>query len=512
MALKNPLAYYTPGIPGRGAGTILKQPDLSGYAARQMKLTDAKLKQKDDEDKKALDEFEKLAQIKGTYSHIIHDEADKEMADFDAWALGVISKGGGKITPYDMQEARIKTKHAENTFAQSLRAESDYEKAQTIITSDYAKGTYDANGLANIRTKIEDEIKKPLKEQNIFSIIAAEPRFDLNKYEKEVINPNIASKATIGGYIGAIQQDPTGIKYARGEKVKVVPSNIARAEYKKEYYQNQLVKKQVEATFNAMMANSGGQGFDVVYNEITQDATGGVDAKYNQTKKITNIDDFIDYGLAQGKIEKTQSINMSGGVNVSVGGKNNPNGGTANLQPDAFNVKYTNIKGEENIMSLPFDVYPLAQWSTNSNTSKLVPVQNNLIPNDAQRFNVVDNEKTGGQDITVENPKGGAAYNVTLGRAGVIDVLGKKVNTITIIASTGDKINTSGEIEQRGITTEWGLDPIKNKKYIIDTFGQDAYDDAMSVFKTGNAPSNSGSGNKPRTQQNNNTAKKPKPY
>lgn len=194
---------------------------------------------------------------------------------------------------------------------------------------------------------------------------------------------------------------------------------------------------------------------------------------------------------------------------MSIGDKDKNNGGTANLQPDSFNVKYTNIKGEENTMSLPFDVYPLARWSTNSNTSKLVPVQNNLIPNDAQRFNVVDNEKTGGQDITVENPKGGAAYNVTLGRAGVIDVLGKKVNTITIIASTGDKINTSGEIEQRGITTEWGLDPIKNKKYIIDTFGQDAYDDAMSVFKTGSAPANTGGGSKTKTQSNTSTGKTP---
>ena len=318
LALKNPLAYYTPGIPGRGAGTILKQPDLSGYDARQMKFTDAKVKQKQDEDKKALDEFEKLAQIKGTYSHIIHDEADKGMEEFDKWALGVISKGNGKISPYDMQEAIIKKRNLENTFAQSLRAESDYEKAQTIITSDYAKGKYDASALEEMRVKIEDEIKKPLKEQNIFSIINAQPQFDLSEYEKKVIIPNIESRATKDGKINTIQQDPTGVKYAKGERVKVVPSNIARDEYRKAYYNNNLVKKQINDAFNTRFANSNGQGFDVVYNEITQDVNGNVKATYNQVKKITNINDYIDYALAQGKIEKIPTINMAGGANIGV--------------------------------------------------------------------------------------------------------------------------------------------------------------------------------------------------
>lgn len=327
MSLKNPLAYYTPGIPGRGAGTILKQPDLTGYAARQMKLTDLKLKQKQDEDAKARAEFDKLTQIKGTYSHIIHDEADKEMEEFNKWVLGVISKGNGRISPYDMQEAKIRAKHAENTFAQTIRAESDYEKAQTIITSDYAKGLYDASALEEMRVKIEDEIKKPLKEQNIFSIINAQPRFDLNEYEKKVIIPNIASKATIRGVVSDINEDPSGVKYVRGEKVKVVPSDIARAEYKKEYYQNPLVFKQVNETFNRMMG-ANPNGFEVPYNEIKQDVNGGVSVDYNQKKLINNVNDFIDYGLAHGKIEKTASLSMGGGsgsnVNVTVSGSGVP--------------------------------------------------------------------------------------------------------------------------------------------------------------------------------------------
>lgn len=486
MALKNPLAYYTPGIPGRGAGTILKQPDLTGYAARQMKLTDLKLKQKQDEDALKAKKLSDIITVDGDIWLNDQKYFDDRISEFQKEAISVWSKSNGNPDAVSLAKLKQKQSAIESEMKESKFHEQQRKEAIAKIEAFAATGKYDEQDVNDAFTKWGEWSKlTPSERAKQSPANTLSQPFDYNKFKRDVQNGGMLAKTQVGTMGGMININGRDVQVT--QKYDIYPTKAAAEDLWLAYANGRTKEKTgIEQRYETWKQYNPNQ--TATYTEyVVNPSMKNIDVIQHKDVPVTNLKEWIEkveapsiakYGQQQG------FVSSGGGVNVSVGDKSKSIDGSANLQRDYFNVNYKNAAGESNTMTLPFDVYPLAKWSTNAKTSKLVPVQNNLIPNDAQRFNVVDNEKTGGQDIVIENPKGGAAYNVTIGRSGVMDVLGKKVNAITIIASTGDKINTSGEIEQRGITTEWKLDPIKHKQYIIDTFGEDAYNDAISVFKT----------------------------
>jgi hypothetical protein len=156
LALKNPLAYYTPGIPGRGAGTILKQPDLSGYAARQMKLTDLKLKQKQDDDALKAKKLSDIITVDGDIWLNDQKYFDDRINEFQKEAISVWSKSNGN--PDAVSLAKLKQKQAaiESEMKESKFHEQQRKEAIPKIEAFAATNKYDDQDITDAFNKWEE--------------------------------------------------------------------------------------------------------------------------------------------------------------------------------------------------------------------------------------------------------------------------------------------------------------------------------------------------------------------
>lgn len=156
MALKNPLAYYTPGIPGRGAGTILKQPELTGYAARQMKLTDLKLKQKQEEDALKAKKLSDIITVDGDIWLNDQKYFDDRINEFQKEAISVWSKSNGNPDAVSLAKLKQKQSAIESEMKESKFHEQQRKEAIPKIEAFAATGKYDQQNINKAFDKWEE--------------------------------------------------------------------------------------------------------------------------------------------------------------------------------------------------------------------------------------------------------------------------------------------------------------------------------------------------------------------
>ena len=185
-------------------------------------------------------------------------------------------------------------------------------------------------------------------------------------------------------------------------------------------------------------------------------------------------------------IKQDESIhgdNKPAGTSISLGDKNNDGSGKNNnvTEPMYFDGKDDNGKTVTTSYPLENTNY-LQSWSTDSRTKKLIPVKNVEMPGRAITY--VYN-KSNGKIGKMVHPKAGEQFNVTIEKAGNLNALGGKKPLVFFAASTGDVINDAGEVEKRGQTITWGVDPYSadGEAWIKKYFGDDAYNDAVSTLK-----------------------------
>lgn len=322
MALKNPLAYYTPGIPGRGAGTILKQPDLTGYAARQMKLTDLKLKQKQDEDKKVKDDIADLMNLKGTIDTEIREEGKNKVDYFFNEAQKEISKVNGNWGEADMSRLMRLKWETENYLAQGTLIGKEHDETSKKWVAMEASGLYDDDILAEQKQYIIDESKKPLMERNYPAILSISKLYDFDKKTSEkikgigVFQDGRISKPALN--------DETGLYVSTGTKVSGVSTPEVMEQIKSSMITDPKYAKNFAANFDKM------KGKTVNYRYVNYNKTSGnVDVEQKQVT-ITTPEQYMEFEAGKRSYAKytpvvnAQSKSGGGNINVTVSGSGVP--------------------------------------------------------------------------------------------------------------------------------------------------------------------------------------------
>jgi hypothetical protein len=198
LSLKNPLAYYTPGIPGRGAGTILKQPDLTGYAARQMKLTDLKLKQKQDHDAAKIKTLNELQDLKGVWWEKNNVEISKMMEDFEKEAATIWAKSNGNPDVQSLSKLNSKKLAVENAMAQSKKQETRYYSQLDKIFAAGITGNYSFEDIDLARNNVVAWGNMNISDRENNPVEIYMPKeFDYNKFKGEIQTKGIAGKTKV---------------------------------------------------------------------------------------------------------------------------------------------------------------------------------------------------------------------------------------------------------------------------------------------------------------------------
>lgn len=198
MALENPLSYYTPGIPGRGAGTILKQPDLTAYAGRQMKLAEAKAAKKQADDAEKMKALSELVDLKGKWWEANDIEVSKLIGEFEKEAVAEWGKSGGNPGVETISKLKTKKLAIENMMEQSKRQETRYYAAIADIVSKAGNDDYDMADIDLAKSNMAAWYKMPIKDREANPIERYIPQaFDYNKHKSKVQADGLDSKTQV---------------------------------------------------------------------------------------------------------------------------------------------------------------------------------------------------------------------------------------------------------------------------------------------------------------------------
>jgi len=181
QGLVNPLAYYTPGIPGRGAGTIFKAPDLSGVVDKFAKMKAVKDAAQAKEDDDAQKNVEKLMELKGTIDEEITKEGNEKVKTFFGEVQKEISKNDGDLSKVDMPRLKRLKWETENFLTQGTLIGKEHDDVSKKWTAMKMTDNFDDDYLDEQFKQIEAESQKPLMERRYTSILNTPKVYDFTK-------------------------------------------------------------------------------------------------------------------------------------------------------------------------------------------------------------------------------------------------------------------------------------------------------------------------------------------
>ena len=526
MALKNPLAYYTPGIPGRGAGTILKQPDLSGYAARQMKLTDLKLKQKQDEDKKVRDDIAELMNLKGTIDSEIRQEGKDKVDYFFNEAQKEISKVEGNWGKADMSRLTRLKWETENFLAQGTIIGKEHDETSKKWVAMEASGLYDDDILAQQKQYIIDESKKPLMERNYPAILSISKLYDFDK--KTTDKTKGVGVFQDGRISKPILDDETGLYVSTGTKVSGVSTPEVMEQIKSSMITDPKYAKNFVANYEKM------KGRVVNHRYVTYNKTNGrADVEQKQVT-ITTPEQYMEFEAGKRSYVKyTPVVNAQSksGFGITINQPQQQNGVTP-YQNYTYDFKlpsgnkasgsYVAIKSSTNLFSKDVATQTPYQFTNNAfsfSGGQVRSGQNYFIDNAAGDLLPVTTKNITykGIPIPAGTPIGSVGNKLNAEEfvndptlrgswkwVGYYNATAKDPNTQDIITGVYEKVSDAPTLANYFR----GLVPYKGSNYNWVDYMRIWENDVNAEW--GNtetaAPSNTGAGSKP--QQNNNSGSK----
>lgn len=131
--------YYNRGIPGRGAGTIFKQPDYSGLFAQQAKLAQAQMEQEENKRAKLIEQENKLLEIKGEWGRFDNEDITNNLNTYVE--KGVAIMADDSLSDEQKRIALYKHKMVDgnalmNKMRHTKEYETEYDLAAKLMAAD----------------------------------------------------------------------------------------------------------------------------------------------------------------------------------------------------------------------------------------------------------------------------------------------------------------------------------------------------------------------------------------
>lgn len=291
MAIKNPLSLYSPSAPGRGAGTILKQPDLTGYAARQMKLTDLKLKQKQDEDALKVKKLSDIITVDGDIWLNDQKYFEDRINEFQKEAMSVWVKSNGNPDAVSIAKLKQKQSAIESEMKESKFHEQQRKEAIPRIEAFAATGKYDEQDVTDAFTKWEEWSKLTPSERakQTPQTVLDQPFNWVTYNDKSIVKPATSkpekaayyTTATIGG-----KERP--VIYSN----EVYTTKQASDDLWRHIGQGGKYETGAYESYNAWLNQNPNKTYS--YTEITTDGLGN-NKRVVETKKDVQINSFDDW-------------------------------------------------------------------------------------------------------------------------------------------------------------------------------------------------------------------------
>jgi len=345
QGLVNPLAYYTPGIPGRGAGTIFKAPDLSGVVDKFGKMKAVKDAAQAKEDDDAQKNVEKLMELKGTIDEEITKEGNEKVKTFFGEVQKEISKNDGDLSKVDMPRLKRLKWETENFLTQGTLIGKEHDDVSKKWTAMKMTDNFDDDYLDEQFKQIEAESQKPLMERRYTSILNTPKVYDFTKKTGE-LNKQVPKFET--GTLSSPQVDAEGIMRQSGTKV----SGVSTSQVLNKYTDALIYDKKWNKAFNGEyveLMKMYPQGLPVNYNSVEIDPNTKRVTVTPVSETITRPEQLLKYKAAQAsylKYEPIEKAQRPGGGGTTI---INQTGSDEQAAPDLYNIEYTvkNDVGDE---------------------------------------------------------------------------------------------------------------------------------------------------------------------
>lgn len=335
QGLVNPLAYYTPGIPGRGAGTIFKAPDLSGVVDKFGKMKAVKDAAQAKEDDDAQKNVEKLMELKGTIDEEITKEGNEKVKTFFGEVQKEISKNDGDLSKVDMPRLKRLKWETENFLTQGTLIGKEHDDVSKKWTAMKMTDNFDDDYLDEQFKQIEAESQKPLMERRYTSILNTPKVYDFTKKTGE-LNKQVPKFET--GTLSSPQVDAEGIMRQSGTKV----SGVSTSQVLNKYTDALIYDKKWNKAFNGEyveLMKMYPQGLPVNYNSVEIDPNTKKVTVTPVSETITRPEQLLKYKAAQAsylKYEPIEKAQRQSGVSVNVSNEQQAGG-----RPEYQHYDYT---------------------------------------------------------------------------------------------------------------------------------------------------------------------------